>query len=153
MSDLKPYYNRRNLKHGCYKNHKHLYGVWSSMRQRCYNENRENFARYGGRGITICEEWSSVVKFVEWALNTGYQYGLQLVRIDNNKGYSPDNCRWVTPKCNSQNTRRNKYLCIKGITNCVSEWSRICKVSKFTIYWWIKNKGEQYAIERISKTM
>lgn len=145
------YHHKGNPIHGLFKENKNLFNIWETMKQRCYNPKRHNYARYGGRGIVVCDEWLIAKNFVLWALDNGYKKGLQLDRIDNNKGYSPDNCRWVTAKKNAQNTRKNVTLTIKGVTNCVSEWSRICNVSPFTIYWWIKEKGENHAIERLSK--
>ena len=74
------------------------------MKQRCYNENNKDYHSYGGRGITICNEWlNNIEKFVEWSLNNGYKEGLQVDRRNNDKGYSPDNCRFVTAQINSCN--------------------------------------------------
>lgn len=144
------YHHNGHVTHGLFKGNKVLFALWQTIKQRCYNSKRSNYDRYGGRGITVCDEWLKSENFVRWALNNGYKKGLQLDRIDNSKGYNPDNCHWVTAKQNSQNTRRNVTLTIKGLSNCVSEWARIYNVSPFTIYWWIKEKGENYAIERLS---
>lgn len=144
------YKRKGHFTHGLFSENKNLFNVWETMKQRCYNPKRSNYNRYGGLGITVCNEWLKAENFIRWALDNGYKKGLQLDRIDNSKSYSPDNCRWVTPKQNSQNTRRNVTLTIKGITNCVSEWARIYNISPYTIYWWIKEKGENYAVERLS---
>lgn len=145
------YHHNGNPKHGLYRENKGLFNVWQSMKNRCYNPKRKNYDRYGGRGIRVCQEWHAAENFILWALNSGYETGLQLDRIDNNKDYSPDNCRWVTAKQNSQNTRRNITLTIRGLTNCVSEWSRIYNISSFTIYYWVKNKGKAYAEKRLAE--
>ena len=71
--------------------------------------------------------------------------------IDNNKGYSPDNCRFITPAENSRNRRNTKFLTVQGVTKCVAEWCREKNVSQFTVYWWIREKGIKYAEQRLSE--
>ena len=118
MPDLKPYQAYSHRIHGACCDHPDLYGVWCSMKSRCENPNRPKFKDYGNRGIEVCEEWQDSWNFVQWAVSHGYRKGLQLDRIDNDKGYSPDNCRFVTPKENSRNRRNTKFLTIKGEKNC-----------------------------------
>jgi hypothetical protein len=122
--------NGQNLRNGktkscgCYrsdavteKNTKHgmsgtkLHGVWKNMKSRCYNTGNKDFHSYGGRGIGVCEAWlSSSVSFINWALTSGYADDLTIDRIDTNKGYSPQNCRWVSLSIQGVNKRlsRNK---------------------------------------------
>lgn len=82
-----------------------IYKVWKSMKSRCYNKSDKRYSRYGGRGIDVCKEWINDPKlFVEWSLNNGYKAGLSIDRKDNDKGYSPDNCRFITIAENNRNT-------------------------------------------------
>lgn len=94
------------------------------MKKRCNNPKYEHYNIYGGRGIIVCQEWYSSKTFYEWALKSGYKIGLQIDRIDTNGNYEPSNCRWVTPKENSQNKRNNKYLTINGETKLISQWAK-----------------------------
>lgn len=88
-----------------------LYNTWKSMKRRCYNSNYKYYKDYGARGITICDEWLHHFKpFFDWAMDNGYKEGLSIDRIDNNKGYSHDNCRWVDQSTQNENTRRSIRL-------------------------------------------
>ena len=91
-----------------------LRNILNQAVHRCTNSNNKRYKNYGGRGIGVCAEWlSDRVLFLKWAFANGWVKGLQLDRIDNNKGYSPDNCRFVTAKVNANNrsdTRIIEYL-------------------------------------------
>jgi len=92
------------------------------MKIRCYDENHKSYMDYGGRGILICKEWrKDFLRFYN-DMNEEWFEGLVVDRIDNNKGYSRDNCRWVTQKENSRNRRRNVKVCIDGVSKCLVEW-------------------------------
>lgn len=102
-----------------------LYQVWKGIKQRCCNRNSERFNDYGGRGISLCDEWTNNPQaFIEWSLANGYKQGLQIDRIDNDRGYSPDNCRFVTAQINCNNTRRNRMITFNGKTMSVTAWAR-----------------------------
>lgn len=111
-----------------------IYKVYSGMKKRCYNKNHKLYNRYGGRGITICDEWlNDFMAFYNWSMDNGYQDDLTIDRIDNNKGYSPDNCRWVTMLEQAQNTSKNVNITYKGKTQTISAWSRETGIPQNTI--------------------
>lgn len=111
-----------------------LYVIWTGIKQRCTNPNNIEFPRYGGRGITVCDEWSnSFEAFRDWALANGYSDELSIDRKENNGPYSPENCRWATPVEQSNNTRKNRNLTYNGETHSVSEWARILGVNQSTL--------------------
>jgi len=85
-----------------------IYRIWSGMRMRCQNNNNPQFADYGGRGISICQEWDDFATFAAWAELSGYRDDLSIDRIDNNGNYEPANCRWATKIEQSRNKRPRK---------------------------------------------
>ena len=83
-----------------------LYSVWKSMKQRVLNPKDKGYKNYGGRGITICPEWTNdYIVFRDWTLSNGYAEGLQINRINNDGNYEPSNCNWITNKENQRNRR------------------------------------------------
>lgn len=101
-----------------------LHRVWNAMKQRCGNPNNSAYKNYGARGINVCDEWNGLHgfdSFAEWALKNGYAEELEIDRIDNNKGYSPDNCRFVSHRENMNNTRANRYVEIDGVRMSLAE--------------------------------
>lgn len=103
-----------------------LNGIWKSMKKRCHNENELSYSNYGGRGITVCDEWKEDFQaFYDWAMANGYRNGLSIDRIDVNGNYCPENCRWATRKEQNNNTRSNHLLTYNGETHTMSEWAEI----------------------------
>ncbi|MDL2301830.1 hypothetical protein LJC58_05685, partial [Lachnospiraceae bacterium OttesenSCG-928-D06] len=93
-----------------------LYHIWCNMKARCNNPNHTYYANYGGRGITVCDEWNDFLSFRDWALDNGYSDTLTIDRIETDNGYSPENCRWVTMKIQENNRTNNRRITFDGIT-------------------------------------
>jgi len=84
------------------------YRIWTGMKSRCFNTNHEKYNDYGGRGVTVCQEWkNSFADFYSWATENGYKDDLAIDRIDNDGSYEPSNCRWVSWRENNSNRRNN----------------------------------------------
>ena len=112
----------------------HVYRTLKRMIQRCYNPNSDQYFRYGGRGIKVYKTWRDhPEKFVIWALANGYRRGLTIDRIDNNKSYSPKNCRWIGCIPQARNRRDNHPLTWHGQTKTIVEWSEITGIKYHTI--------------------
>ncbi len=94
-----------------------LHNIWLSMRERCHRENHPHYGDYGGRGITICNEWNDFTKFRDWAMANGYADNLTIDRIDSNGNYEPLNCRWATMVQQANNRRRPER-----VKNQYGEW-------------------------------
>lgn len=103
------------------------------MRQRCYNPKNKSYKDYGGRGITICEEWDNYEAFHNWATANGYKRGLTIERINNNDSYSPSNCKWVPQSMQLKNIRNNRYITFNGITKTLADWGRTTGINPRTI--------------------
>ena len=106
--------------------HTRVYNIWHTMIQRCYYSKHKSYDSYGGRGITVCDEWRGehgAENFIEWALSNGYRDDLTLDRIDPNGNYEPSNCRWATRKEQANNTRKNHFLTFDGKTQTVAQWA------------------------------
>ena len=117
-----------------------LWGIYHGMKKRCYNENCKRYKDYGGRGIKVCSEWLETFdNFADWAYRNGYEENLTIDRIDNDKDYAPDNCRWATNKQQCNNTRRNIKIEYKGETKTISEWCEHLGLNYYTVQKRLKN--------------
>lgn len=111
-----------------------LYGVYRGIISRTTNPQHKAYKNYGGRGITICDEWlNDFMAFYQWCMSNGYKKGLTIDRIDNNKGYSPDNCRVISFKEQQNNKRTNHRLEYNGETHTISEWAEILGMKQKTL--------------------
>ena len=113
--------NPLNVKHNMYKSR--IYGIWSGLKDRCYNSHNCQYHNYGGRGIKVCDEWQEFEPFKEWALKNGYDDTLTLDRVDFNGDYKPNNCRWITIQAQQYNKRNNHLLTYNGRTQTLTEWA------------------------------
>lgn len=95
---------------------KKLYSVWTGVRRRCLYPKTRQYPDYGGRGITICDEWAEYPAFKDWSLANGYEDGKSIDRIDVNGGYSPENCRWTGAREQARNRRNTRYVRVNGLT-------------------------------------
>lgn len=120
-----------NKNHGM--SHTKIYYIWRGMLERCYDKNNKAFKNYGERGITVCDEWRSC--FDNFYRDMGDKpKGMSLDRIDNNKGYSKDNCRWATHVEQCNNTRSNIYITAYGLNLTVLQWAQAFEVPSKRIY-------------------
>ena len=138
------------------KERKLLRNVWYNMKQRCHNPNDRSYKNYGGRGIYVCDRWKDNFQNFYDDMYEGYERGLQIDRIDNDGPYSPENCRWVTPKENNRNKRESCYHFITTAAGrkILAEQSEISGLSTSTISQRLKDgMPEELAIVRIPKWM
>lgn len=124
-------FESHNKKHGMTKTD--IHNKWIQMRQRCLNKNNSAYKDYGARGITVCDQWNEFENFLDWSIKNGYCKGLSLDRIDNSKGYSPDNCRWVEWKEQANNRRRNILINYNGEIKPLKKWCSELNVSYYLI--------------------
>lgn len=114
--------------------YRHLYDIWSKIKQRCRWSDSDRYKDYGGRGIDVCDEWHNDFDvFVEWAMNSGYEIGLTIDRIDNNGNYEPDNCRWITKREQNRNKRTNVMVSYRGETKSLMDWCEELDLPYYTI--------------------
>lgn len=146
------------------KNRK-LYEIWKGIKARCFNINSKDYHNYGGRGITLCNEWRDYNVFQKWAIEHGYIEGLTIERIDVNGNYCKENCCWIENKFQAQNTRKVRRFIYKDKVYTIRQLSEKFNVNyyalkaRLTQYGWdierainepvVKGKN-QYGIKRLS---
>lgn len=121
------------MRHKMRLENRRIYNCWSGMKSRCFNKNNQDYKDYGGRGITICEEWLTFDNFCKWSLANGYKDSLTIDRINVNGNYEPTNCRWASIIEQANNKRRNHFIEYKGKKLTIAQWARELNVSPTVI--------------------
>lgn len=133
---------------GCYKynfkngfSHTRLYPIWKSLIARCYNPKNQRYNVYGARGIKVCDEWKEdFLSFRKWAYSNGYDESSKrgdctIDRIDNDKNYCPENCRWVSLSRQQRNTDKTIIFEYKGVKKPLIDWCEELNLPHHTIRW------------------
>lgn len=128
-----------------------LYETHRGMRRRCYQPAHKFYANYGGRGIKVCDRWRIMPEgFINFVEDMGERpEGYTLDRIDNDKGYSPENCAWASKKSQSNNRRVTRTVTYKGETHTISEWAEKTGIRYRKLYRQIV--GDEWPLERVFK--
>lgn len=123
----------RSVTHGL--SHKHpLYTSWIGMKNRCYYEKHNRFEHYGGKGITVCDEWKDNFKaFYDWAILNGWEKGKSIDRKENDKNYCPENCKFSSIQEQNRNRTSNIFIEWNGRTQCVTDWANEVNYSPATL--------------------
>lgn len=117
------------------KSQTRLYSIWQGMKGRCFRITSPAYKYYGGRGITVCDEWKNDFEaFYDWAMSNGYKDELTIDRIDVNGNYEPDNCRWATRKEQTMNKRRTVMIEINGVLKSLLTISKETGIPYKTLY-------------------
>lgn len=124
--------SQSKIRHGM--RNSRIYMIWKGIRGRCYVSSNVSYDNYGGRGITMCQEWKEdFLNFYNWALKNGYSDTLTIERSYVNGNYEPDNCRWITTQEQYYNKRDSRLIKIDGETKCLAEWAKITGIARRTL--------------------
>ena len=129
------------------------YSVWSGMISRCSNVNDRFYKNYGGRGISVAEEWNDYNTFKEWMFKSGYDYGLSIERINVNGNYEPSNCCWATMKEQANNKTNSRFITAFGVTKTLQQWSDKMGIGYKTIAYRIKSGWQPEIAMTVKPTM
>ena len=103
--------------------------IWYNIRQRCNDKSNKY---YGGKGISVCDEWDTDFSaFEKWAIESGYNDGLTIDRIDSNGNYCPENCRWATVKEQNNNNSSNRFITIGNTTKTFAQWCEYYDIPQY----------------------
>ncbi len=126
----------------------HMHYIWCSIKQRCNNPKVKNYHRYGARGIKMCTEWEN--DFQQFVKDMGERpKGHSIDRIDNDKGYNKENCRWATKEENCNNTYKSMIYECQGLKLSETQWARHLGISRNKVMWWARKNGIQWVIDNI----
>lgn len=124
---------KTSVKHGLSRTR--VYKIYKNMLRRCNNKAANHYELYGGRGITVCKEWENSIEcFYNWAISNGYSDDKTLDRIDGNRGYSPDNCRWATIEQQANNKSNNVWINDNGEKITISQFARKYGLTKACVW-------------------
>jgi hypothetical protein len=149
--------SKRSIKHGfrSNQNKKHKinseYNTWKHIKDRCTNPKNKYYKNYGGRGITVSISWRKSFENFYHDMGPKPKSSFTLERINNNKGYSKENCKWASRKEQCRNKRNNHHLTIKGVTKCLMEWSEIFHIKYDKLRYLIKYHSDNHAIKKIGE--
>lgn len=131
-----------------------LRNIFSDMKDRCYNSNNKNYDLYGAKGVRVASEWiDNPYLFEQWALNNGYEDSLTIDRMDSNKDYCPENCRWITIEENSRRAGKVNWITVNGLTMTGRQWSEYLNKGINYINRMIRDKGMDYTINYIQQAI
>lgn len=131
-----------------------LANIYYNMVRRCNNESDKSYRFYGGKGIKVCDVWlDSKKSFNDWAVSSGYDDTMSIDRVDSSKDYSPDNCRWITPKENSKWKSTTTRLEVNGIIDSGKGWSTRLGLPVNHINNMVRNHGIDYTIKWIGSRL
>lgn len=146
----------QNNQYKCYvdwKNHR-IGHIFTGMKSRCYSDGDSSYNRYGARGIKICDEWLNNPKsFEDWSLSNGYADNLTIDRIDENKDYCPENCRWIPKELNAKYKSTTRMLNVDGVSHTGREWASILNISTNLINNYVRQYGEENTVEFIRRVL
>lgn len=128
--------------------HTRLYGIWAAIKRRCFGKNTYYYKRYGGRGITVCDEWkNNFISFYNWSIKNGYKSNLSIDRIDNNGNYCPSNCRWATKERQQRNKSNNHIETFAGVDLCLADIAELTN-NTFSAVQHRASRGTLYKLEQ-----
>lgn len=145
-------YNGTKRNYGYEFKDKYLSTLFSGIKKRCYNSKCYEYKWYGEKGIKICDEWiNNPLSFEEWALSNGYKDGLTIDRIDENKDYCPENCRWITLEDNAKWKSTTNEIEVNGVIDSGRGWSKRLGYGVNYINTYIRNNGIDETVKFIQE--